>query len=78
MQRLTWKKELSLQGGRPSGFDELQIAAVIRPVELVADDGQAEMMQMHANLMHAAGFGLRLDQREAPVPVLEALAELSA
>ena len=72
MQCLARQEEFFLQGRSPAGFDELQVAAVIAAVKFVADDGKAEMMKVNADLMHAAGFGLRLDQSERHAVTFEA------
>lgn len=44
MQRLAWEQEFFPQGRCPSGVDELQIAAVITPVEFVANNGHAQVV----------------------------------
>ncbi len=63
----------SLQGGRPSVFDKVEVTLLIRAVDLVSNDGETRVRGVDADLMHATGFGIAADHGEAfPIPPFEA------
>jgi len=53
----------ALRVGEPI-LDEGQVTILVAAVELVADDGMAEMREVDADLMLAAGAGYEAEQAE--------------
>ena len=44
MQRVAWEDEPSGECGCPAGFDEVEVARLVRTVDFVADDGVANVL----------------------------------
>jgi hypothetical protein len=62
VEALARKKKLGGEGISPASLDELQIAGFIAAVDLIADHGQAKVVEMYTNLVHAARAGLGFNQ----------------
>src|ERR1043166_1648143 len=52
MQRVARKQQSLRKGGSPAGLDEVEIARLVRAVDLVADDGVSAVCEVDADLVH--------------------------
>lgn len=64
MQRVTRQKQFAFEFRGPAGLNEFQVKPFIRTVDFIADDRMTKRSKMNPNLMSAAGFRNRADERE--------------
>ena len=65
VQRLVRQNEPGALLRRQAVFDQRQIQILVAAIKFVADDGMAEMGEVDADLMFAAGAGNQAKQAES-------------
>ena len=66
MTSMAVEDEPALQVGSPACCDEIEVAAIIAAVYLIADQRVAQIGGVHANLMHAPRMRAAAQQRHLP------------
>ena len=64
MQGLIWQNKPGVLLRRQAIFDQRQIQVLVAAVQFIADDGMAEVGEVDADLMFAAGAGDEAKQAE--------------
>lgn len=65
MESLAVEPQAGLQGRSPAGFDELEVAVFVGPVDFVAHDGVSRVCEVDSDLVHAPCARGRLDEGKA-------------
>ena len=67
------EQQFLLEFRRPTGLDKFQITALVRTIDLVANEGKTERGQVNPDLMGSTRDRLTIDEREPAPAVFESL-----